>query len=124
MIFLDTNYLIRAAFIDTDEYRRVKEWSRTGVKIYASSVAWYEFVCGPLPENGVYHVKKFISGGIIDFDAKQADVAARLFNNTGRRRGLKVDAMIAACAICSGAQLATANQEDFLLFTPFGLALA
>ena len=124
MIFLDTNYLVRALIDDTDEHRRVKEWSHAGIKIYASSVAWYEFVCGPLLESGLYSVKKILSGGIINFDKKQADVAAQLFNGTGRRRSLKTDAMIAACAICSGAQLATANQEDFLLFTPFGLALA
>jgi predicted nucleic acid-binding protein len=77
-----------------------------------------------MPDNGTPIVKALLSDGVIGFEAKQADEAARIFNHAGRRRRLKFDAMIAACAICADAQLATANHDDFLPFVPFGLTLA
>ena len=77
-----------------------------------------------MPESGTSIVRALLSGGVIGFEAEQADEAARIFNHVGRSRRFKFDAMIAACAICADAQLATSNHDDFLPFVPFGLALA
>jgi len=46
-----------------------------------------------------------------------------LFNQTGRCRQLRVDAMIAAAAISRNAPLATNNTTYFARFTPLGLRL-
>jgi predicted nucleic acid-binding protein len=123
MICLDTNYLVRALVPGSEEAQRVVECSRKGIGLCASAIAWYEFLCGPMPENGVVVVRALLSGGVIGFETEQADEAARIFNGVSRNRGLKFDAMIAACAICVDAQLATTNRDDFLPFVPLGLML-
>jgi len=123
MICLDANYLIRTLVPNSDESQRVMDWYRDGMVLCASSVAWYEFLCGPVSEKDIRIVRALLSGGVIGFETKQADKAASLFNDTGRIRNLKVDAMIAACAICANAKLATDNLDDFRRFVPFGLSL-
>ena len=50
--------------------------------------------------------------------------AARLYNQVGRVRRLRVDTMIAAAAILADARLATRNRADFEAFQPLGLRLA
>jgi predicted nucleic acid-binding protein len=94
------------------------------MRLCASSVFWYEFLCGPVSAEETRLVRALLTGGVIDFNAEQAGEASRLFNSAGRNRRLRIDAMIAACAVCSGAELATSNREDFLPFAPFGLLLA
>lgn len=124
MVCLDTNYLVRTLVPDSEEFRRVAGWFHNGIELCTSSIAWYEFLCGPVSDNGARIVRALLSGGVIGFDTEQADKAARLFNDVGRNRRLKFDAMIAASAMCVGAQLATGNRDDFLPFVPFGLSLA
>ena len=58
------------------------------------------------------------------FGADAAPVAARLFNETGRRRNSLADCMIAATALQAGAELATADLSDFRRFESLGLRLA
>jgi predicted nucleic acid-binding protein len=55
---------------------------------------------------------------------KQANESARLFNLVGRKRSLRVDAMIAGTAIAAHARLATDNRADFLPFVAHGLVFA
>ena len=61
---------------------------------------------------------------ILPFDDRQAQEAARLYNATGRKRRLRIDAMIAAAATTHRIPLATGNRDDFAEFVPLGLALA
>ncbi len=47
----------------------------------------------------------------------------KLFHLTGSKRRTRLDTMIAATAILSGAELATTNPADFEPFVPHGLNL-
>ena len=88
-----------------------------------SAPAWTEFLCGPLEGPAL----EFATGVIdlyIDFTPAHAEIAARLFNQSGRRRRLFVDCMIAATAIAEDAPIATANERDFRRFEEAGLTLA
>lgn len=73
-----------------------------------SSVAWTEFVCGPV-EPAEVDLASGILQRVEPFTADDGLLAARLFNRIGRRRGTLADCMIAAAAISVEAPLATAN---------------
>ena len=60
---------------------------------------------------------------IIPFAEEPARSAAWLFNQTGRKRHLRVDAMIAGCAMARRAKVATDNLKDFRRFEEWGLEL-
>ena len=123
MILLDTNYLIRALVKDAPEARTIREWLTRGESLCTSSIVWYEFLCGPVDEDGIELVSSLLNDRSLPFTADQAAESARLYNSVGRTRRLRVDAMIAAAAIVVNAALATDNTEDFAAFTPFGLRL-
>jgi predicted nucleic acid-binding protein len=123
MIILDTNYLIRSLVEGTSEALRIVDWIQTGETLCTSGVAWYEFLCGPVDDEGIFVVRSLLNERILPFTADQAAEAARLFNETGRKRNLRVDAMIASAAIITGAELATENIRDFTNFTPMGLKM-
>jgi predicted nucleic acid-binding protein len=69
-------------------------------------------------------VDLLIQGRIVPFGRSEAQIAAALFNATGRRRASRPDCLIAAAAICSSAPLATYNRKDFSRFVALGLRLA
>jgi len=123
MILLDTNYLIRVLVEGTVEANRVKDWITAGEDLCTSSIAWYEFLCGPVDETGVDLVGAIVNYRIIPYTTDHAMESSRLFNATGRKRRLRVDSMIAAAAIVSNAQLATDNSQDFGEFVPYGLKM-
>jgi len=52
------------------------------------------------------------------------EVAAILFNQSGRRRGSMIDCMIAATALHRDGQLATSNAKDFEPHETLSLQLA
>jgi predicted nucleic acid-binding protein len=87
-----------------------------------SVVTWTEFLCGPVEAAGIDLAARMIEEPepLVVGDAL---VAARLFNQGGRRRGSLVDCMIAAIAIRVGAELATTNVADFRRFESAGLTL-
>jgi predicted nucleic acid-binding protein len=123
MICLDTNYLIRGLTKNAVEAARLVEWHESGEVLLSAAPTWYEFLCGPVNRQQIATMRAFLAGGISAFEEPQATEAARLFNAVGRIRHLRVDAMIAATAIVAGARLATANSQDFVAFTPYGLMI-
>lgn len=122
MICLDTNYLIRGVAFQTKEAHHLAEWIQQGESLIVSSVAWYEFLCGPVSPAQIYVIKAFLTE-VVPFDEIQAQEAARLFNLVKRNRRLRIDALIAALAITRNCPLATNNKTDFDEFTPHGLKL-
>jgi len=123
MVLLDTNYLIRCLVRGSEESGRIIEWVRKGGDLCTSSVCWYEFLCGPVDDEGVLLVSSLLDDKIIPYTADQAAESSRLFNGVLRKRNLRVDAMIAAAAIVSGSSLATGNTADFDFFKPYGLIM-
>lgn len=123
MIHLDTNVLIGLAEAETTVIRAVERWLDAGEALGVSSVAWFEFRCGPLDDDSIALVEHVVSGRIIVFSAAHAERAAELFNSAGRQRTSRWDCMIAAAAIESAARLATLNRADFARFRADGLEL-
>ena len=89
-----------------------------------SSIAWFEFHCGPLERDAIELIEQVVAGRVVAFNANHAQRAAQLFNSAGRRRASRWDCMIAAAAIESRARLATRNAGDFARFKAYGLDLA
>jgi len=123
MILLDTNYLIRALVDGTREAEQVSLWLDQDEELCTSSIAWYEFLSGPVDDDGVDLIRAVLQDRILPFVADTAAEAARLFNAVGRVRRLRVDVMIAASSTMVGALLATENETDFRAFTAEGLRL-
>ena len=93
-----------------------------GGHIAISTLAWGEFLCGPL-EQGAEALALRVARSHVPLGTEQAARAARLFNDTGRRRGSFQDCVVAATAISSGAPLATTDRADFERFVDMGLEL-
>ena len=123
MIHLDTSFLIRALVRGSREDVRLREWMRANEPLGMSTIAWTEFLCGPVDEPAL-SLASAVVGRRTPFTEDMAAVAARLFNGSGRRRGTMVDCMIAATALAEEAAVATSNPDDFRRFEAFGLALA
>lgn len=122
MIHLDTNFLIRALVPGSGQDRKLREWLREGEPIGMSTVAWTEFLCGPV-DSGESELAGLIVNERVPFLEEDAAMASRLFNESGRRRGSLPDCMIAATALRAGTGLATANPKHFRRFEPFGLTV-
>jgi len=122
-IHLDTSFLIRGLTRGSSENRALKRWLSAGTTIAMSSVAWTEFLCGPLSED-----ERELASQVVnerpEFTEEDATIAADLFNQSGRRRSSLTDCMIAAVALRQGAALATANRRGFQRFKSLGIELA
>ena len=123
MILLDTNYLIRALVEGTSEAERVSSWLEMDEEMCTSSICWYEFLSGPVDEDGIDLMRAVLLDRILPVVSDTSMEAARLFNACGRNRRLRVHAMIAAAAVMTGAQLASGNRDDFSAFVSHGLKL-
>ena len=123
MILLDTNYLIRSLVPETQEALSIINWIQAGEVLCTSGITWYEFLCGPVNNEGIIVVYSLLEERVLPFTADQSAEAARLFNKSGRKRNLRVDAMIASAAIINNAKLATENISDFTHFISLGLQL-
>jgi predicted nucleic acid-binding protein len=123
MIHLDTNFLIQALVPSSAAEAKLQTWKNDGEALGISSIAWSEFLCGPLTQNDET-LAQMLFPAPEPFLASDAHKAAELFNATGRRsRGL-ADCQIAAVALRCEARMATANESDFTPFQSQGLALA
>jgi len=124
IIQLDSNALIALADPAGVTVSLVRERVLAGVLPGACVVAWHEFVRGPLDSDELLRVERVVGARIISITRATAELAARLFNATGRRRASTADCFVAASAIENNAELLTYNIEDFKPFTTFGLKLA
>lgn len=125
MIHLDTNFLVGATSnADSHESEQAKEWLRSGEVLGMSSVAWAEYLCGgPKTDEDLSLANRIVTHRV-DFTEEMAALSAKLFNASGRQRGMFTDCMIAATAIAEQTPIATANLKDFRKFERFGLTLA
>ena len=123
MIHFDTNFLIYALRPGSPEEAKMRAWLAGAEVLRISSVAWAEFLCGPLTPKDALLAKQIFADSepLLTDDAVRA---AELFNQTGRRSRSLPDCMIAAVALRCGARLATNNLPDFQPFVPYGLLLA
>ncbi|MBI2926538.1 MAG: PIN domain-containing protein [Verrucomicrobia bacterium] len=123
MIHFDTNYLIQATVPGSPAHVHFAAWAEEGETFGVSTVAWPEYLCGPLDPQGEALARQMFPHPepLLLADAEEA---ADLFNRTGRRSRSLADCMIAAVALRCGAKLATINTADFTPFQPHGLILA
>lgn len=124
MVHLDTNFLIKSLKPNSPEQGQVLSWwSSPTEDVNVSAIAWAEFFCGPLATHEEQTARIFFPApeSLVPADA---ELAADLFNKTGRRSRSLADCMIAAVAIRCGARLATMNVSHFQPFVPRGLTLA
>jgi len=112
MIHLDTSFLIRALVPGSREDAQLRDWLSAETPLAISTVAWAEFLCGPLAAPDL-SLAAAVVGEAVPLTADHAARAAELFNTAGRRRGTLVDCLIASVAIEEDAHLATTNPKDF-----------
>jgi predicted nucleic acid-binding protein len=123
MIHFDTNFLIQTAVAGSPAHERFHAWASAQENFNVSSIAWAEFLCGPLDATAESIARQIFPNPepLLPVDAA---LAAKLFNQIGRRSRSLADCMIAAVAIRCGAKLATINAADFQPFGQQGLVLA
>lgn len=120
MIHLDTSFLLRGLVRGSPQDALLRKWLRSGETLGASAIVWTEFLCGPVEEAEIELAEALIAERL-DFTRDHAAIAARLFNESGRRRGTLADCMIAATALARRVPLATENGSDFRRFRDAGL---
>lgn len=122
MIHLDTNVLIALPVLARQRHALTQRIGK-GEPVATSSLAWFEYVCGPVVESEQNLVRAVIGAKVLNVDEAVAERAAALFNHAGRKRSLRTDSLIAAAAMLAGAELATYNAQDFAPFAAHGLTL-
>ena len=122
-ILLDTNALIALSDPSNLLFQAAERALKAGAMACTCSVAWHEYVRGPLNDKDRERVLRVIESRIYSLERKNAEFAAKLFNQTGRRRGSTADCLIAAVAVAYDAELMTWNLSDFKPFEPHGLRM-
>lgn len=124
MIHFDTSFLVRAVIDGSPQGDMWRRWILEGTGVAISAVALCEFLCGSAGADVGQEALVEILGPGVPITAEEAEVAARLFNETGRRRNSLNDCLIAATALTHGASLATCDAAHFRRFARAGLRLA
>ena len=123
-IHLDTNVLIGALVAGSPADRLLRYRLLGGDVLGVSAMAWGEFCCGSpgaTPPEATRRLLRQLVGEPVALDAEGAELAASLFNGSGRRRGSFGDCLVAATALRADAALATANVADFEPLVGLGL---
>lgn len=122
MVHLDTGFLIQALVAGSGPEAKLVDWLTAGERVGISTIAWSEFLCGPLASQDEALARSFLTApeAFLDQDAIRA---ADLFNLTGRRSRSLADCQIAAVALRVGVRVATVNVADFPPFQAHGLLL-
>jgi predicted nucleic acid-binding protein len=122
-IHLDTNFLIYAGQTGHPVQAKLTQWRGEGRTFAVSTMAWAEYLCGPLTPAMQQSWEQLLSGSFVQLDEDLSKRAASLFNLTGRRSRSLPDCIVAACAIRAACPVATVNTTDFAPFVPHGLTL-
>ncbi len=126
IIQLDTNCLIALSNASSSTGAALLKWLADGGSLQVSIMAWAEFQCGGpgglrLEEDAAARTAIDV---VLSPTETEAELAARLFNATGRRSRSLADCLIAACAMQADVLLVTENRDDFQPFLEHGLRLA
>jgi predicted nucleic acid-binding protein len=124
MVILDTNVLIALAEgTVTPRIRTALHRTVDDEVITTTATAWFEFSCGPVEPERLVAVRELLTATVLPVGEPEADLAAHLFNRTGRRPSSKADCQIAASTMLRGGRLLT-EDRGFRRFVAHGLALA
>ncbi len=122
-LLLDTNALIALSDPHHEMFQAIEASLRRGARASTCSVVWHEYVRGPLLDKDRARALRVIESRMIALERRNAEMAAELYNATGRRRGSTADCLLASVAINTKAELMTLKISDFELFVPYGLLL-
>lgn len=122
MIHLDTSFLNHALVAGSPAETKLQAWLTAGEDLGISTIAWSEFLCGPLTSQEE-SLAQLLLAAPEPFTTADARSAATLFNATGRRVRTLADCQIASVALRCGASVATGNLPDFIPFQNHGLTL-
>jgi len=84
MVNLDTNFLIDALLPGSLQEAQLVAWLAAGEPLGISSLAWGEFLCGPLSPAAEVLARRLLPH-VETLEATDAERAAALFNLAGRR---------------------------------------
>lgn len=122
-LLLDTNILIALSDPAHAAFNYLEQALREGAQAVTCSVAWHEYVRGPLSEEDRGRALRILESRVLPLGRTCAEQAAELYNATGRRRGSTADCLIASVAIHHECELMTLNVSDFEVFIAKGLSL-
>jgi predicted nucleic acid-binding protein len=122
VVHLDTSFLIQALVAGSSSETKLLHWLSTGETVGISTIAWSEFLCGPLTSQDEALARSFLTA-LEPFLLEDARKAAELFRLSGRRSRSLADCQIAAVALRLGARVATANAADIVPFEAHRLLL-
>ena len=122
-VHLDANVLVALSDPALPLFATVAEAIARGDQMETSVIAWHEYARGPLLPEDQVRTARLLEDRIVALTRQMAELAARLFNETGRRRASTADCLIAAAAIKAKAKLLTDNVADFEGFVQHGLSL-
>lgn len=123
MLLLDTNALVALSDPAHPLFLRIEQALGQGDTAATNAIAWHEFARGPLLPEDLRRALLILEQRVLALDREDAEVAAMLFNRTGRRQSSTPDCLIAATALRREWKVVTANEEDYRRFIPYGLKI-